>query len=133
MIKSKICFVAEGIIRDAATNGISAFNILEALIGEGFPLFIQKMNLFTLWERELNDPKKYDLVIEVKLDRKVLHSIKLQIDFEEKPRNRTFVSFNGILVPHPGNLNFIIRINKKIKASYKVIVNAQPTKIKLQN
>lgn len=56
----KICFAAVAVIRDAETNNISAFNILEGVGAAGLPLLMQNVSFFVLWQREAHEPPQRD-------------------------------------------------------------------------
>ena len=122
MIKSKICIVAEGVIRDVQTNGISVYSILEELTVQGFPVFIQKIAFFALWEKEENDPGQYRTTFTIELDDKSLMSQGIDLDFQRKLRSRSMVSINGLMVPKPGNLVFSMKVKDGPEAEYQIIV-----------
>jgi hypothetical protein len=48
MIRLKTCFAAVAVIRDAETNAVSAFNILEGVGAAGLPVFMQQLAFFSL-------------------------------------------------------------------------------------
>lgn len=129
MINTKICIVAEGVIRDVQTNSISIYNILEGLTAQGFPLFIQKITFFTLWEKEQNDPEQYNTTFTIELDEEPLMSQSIDIDFQGRLRNRSMVSINGLVVPKPGNLLFSMKLVDGPEAKYEVLVHAVDSSI----
>ena len=48
MIQLKLLLCAQGVVRDADSNNVSAFNILESIQAAGFPMFIQQLDILAL-------------------------------------------------------------------------------------
>jgi len=127
MIRSKICLVADGVIRDAQTNVISIFNLTEVLVAQGFPLLIQKLSFFALWEKEPNDPNVHQGAFSVAMNDKPLMSQEIHIDFQENLRNRTIIVLGGLVIPEPGTLAFTLSLKDGAQARYVVEINAVAT------
>ena len=123
-MRAVLCLAAEGVIRDAETNTISVFNILERITATGFPLFIQRLTFFALWERALEDPERTMGHFRAELGGRDLHTIDLPIDFQGRLLNRTTIRIAGLVVPQPGSLRFSIALEDGTTASYTVEVNA---------
>jgi hypothetical protein len=125
MITAKLCMVANAIIRDAETNVLSAFNILEGFVPAGFPFFVQQLSCFVLWERGDADPEHVAGNFTVVLDQEELTNARIQVDFVSR-RNRSIVNMNGLLVPHPGVLHFRFALDGGAAAEYAVDVERPP-------
>ncbi len=131
MLVPKLSFIAEGIIRDAVSNNISAFNILEGIAAQGFPFFFQHLNFFVLWEKELNDPDIYEGTLRIYNNSSPLIEDKYKIDFLGKTRNRSIVNVNGLLIKEPGILKASITFDG-VGAEYSVSINPMESAIKIQ-
>jgi hypothetical protein len=132
MIRAKLCFAASGIVRDAETNVISAFNVLEGITAAGFPLFIQAMSFVALWEREPGDPAAIEATFTLSIGEEQLSTGQVLGTFGGKLRYRTIVNINGVVVPHPGNLRFLLQLATGETAEYVVDVEAQPAAVQVQ-
>jgi hypothetical protein len=123
MIRPKLCFAAEGVVRDVDLNTISAYNIMEGFVAVSYPLLMQRAVFFVLWEREANDPQQANGRFRFLLDNDELIASELRIDFQNNPRTRSVVRINGMVVPQAGLLHFRIDLEGDIHAEY--VVEAQ--------
>jgi|GEM_PF-888895 len=124
MITSKIFFFSEGVVRDAISNTISAYNIIEEYHSPGFPFFIQKCFIFCLLHRDSEDPNPENVQIILKNNDTLLHTISnIKVDFSGSKRNRIVAYIDGMVIPQPGTLNAILQINEKNIAEYKIDVS----------
>jgi hypothetical protein len=129
MIRLKLCFVAEAVIRDADTNAVSAFNILEALTPAGFPILVQRISCYTLWERENNDAPQVNGRFTVAIGDNVLNETAIRMDFAGAPKAKTLINMNGLILPQPGLLRFQIDLDGGAHAEYTVDVNPPPAAV----
>lgn len=125
MIKNLLCLVAESVIRDAETNAISVFNIMEGVIAQGFPLFINKITFLTIWEKEPADTDKYNAALTIYLEGDKLIENTIIIDFQGNNRNRAIASINGVLIKKPGILEFELSVEEGPVVKYSLRVDAQ--------
>jgi hypothetical protein len=125
MIRVKVCLVSEGASRDADTNTVSIFSILEGIAGANFPLFVQRMVCFALWERDDGDPQTVQGRFRVRLNDEVLNEVAASINFGGYLRTRNFVRLNGIVIPRPGTLRFAFELEGGLRAEYALSVEAQ--------
>jgi len=119
-MKCILSFVAEGIIRDATVNNISAYNILERFSSPGFPFLIPKLFFFSLLEKESEPENKFSYNLLVKNNEQVLIEIPIESDFQDKNRNRQIVEIGGLVVPAPGKVDFTLYEVSKILCSYSI-------------
>jgi hypothetical protein len=105
-MKCIISFAAEGIIRDAQTNNISAFNILENLSSPGFPLFIQKIFFFSLLDKETEVENMFHFNLILKNNDNILIEVPVDSNFQEQARNRQIIEIGALPIPAPGVLHF---------------------------
>jgi len=132
MLVPKLSLIAEGVIRDVATNSISVFNILEGLAAQGFPFFLQHLNFFVLWEKAESDPSVFEGTFSIKNNSVSLIEDKFKIDFEGKLRSRSIINVNGLLIKEPGILKASLNFNG-VEAEYSVSINPMESAIKIQN
>ena len=124
MIRSKFCFAAEGIIRDAESNSISIFNILEGINSEGFPIFIQRIAFIALWERDPQDVEQPSGTFKLTINDHPLVELGVRVEFADKLSHRNIVYLNGLMVPKPGTLRFHISLETGAQTEYLVEVTA---------
>lgn len=113
----------EDIIRDAETNSISIINLIEDINAEGFPAFIPKLAIFALIEKESGDPETSQGQIKLKNNDNVLFTFDIQYGFENKPRTRNIIKFNGLAVPSPGHFTTEFFANGNIISSKEINCN----------
>jgi hypothetical protein len=116
--------VAQGFARDADTNVVSLFNILENINGEGFPILVQTFVFFTLFEKEADEPQRYRATFSANLEGKALFTQQFDFDFQGRNRARSFNKVEGLVLPSPGNLEFGLELDNGVRASYAVMINA---------
>lgn len=126
VIRQKICFVAEGLSIDNATNQVSAFGIMEGVGAESFPMFVQKLAFFSLFEREPGDPAQVRGEFTVSLGDEILLRQATEFDFGAGRRTRTVFRLMGLVVPRPGNVVFrLVLAGQTVPAAeYAVAVTA---------
>ncbi|MBC8205036.1 hypothetical protein ISS30_09610 [bacterium] len=108
MTRLKLLLCAEGVIRDAEINTISIYNIIEELNSPGFPLFLQKMYIFSLLERDPKDPSEIECKIKLINNENQLQEIDIKADFKDKKRHRFILRIDGLVLQSPGNLIAIV-------------------------
>lgn len=124
MLSVQLMLCAMGVVVDQNTNNVSIFNILESLSSPGFPLFVQKIDLLCVLERDAKDKNKVELELRINNNKAVeLFKGPLKVDFQDKFRNRSIVNLNGMAIPNPGKLNFVLYHDNKELAAYSVEIN----------
>jgi hypothetical protein len=126
MIRSTLCFAAAAIIRDAATNSISVFNVLEDFAPAGLPFFIPYLACVALWEREAGDAQRVQGTFTVQLGNDTLSTVQMHVDFGEVRRSRSMININGLAVPRSGALRFRFVLETGPTAEYSLNVEAPP-------
>lgn len=102
MIKCQLCLLARGVIRDAETNSISVFRIIEEFRSSNFPIFVHELAFFASFIRDDDDPTSMDNTLRLRIEDVVLIPIPVTSNFEDKKANRLIVSINALLLPQPG-------------------------------
>ena len=118
MITLKLLLCAEDVIRDHDSNKISAINIHEGFIADGYPL-LMKFAMVAMFERDLNaDAARHKVRFEIQLGDTQLGGGAGEIDFEDKKRTRMFVKFPGIVVPTPGTMSVRLYLGEERIGEY---------------
>src|SRR5262249_31775031 len=110
LIKAKVCWVAESVVTDQDTGQVSTFGIMEEVQPQDYPLPIQKLAFFCLWEREATDPQKCRAEFSITLNGQELARQSVDIDFQHYLRDRTTIRLNGFVISVPGNIAFRLAI-----------------------
>ncbi len=124
MVKNLLSLVAHDVVRDAETNNISVFNIFEGLQAEGFPVLLQNVCFFTLWERSENEKEEHNAAFKLSIGTKELNSRTGTLNFQGKKRVRHIIRLQGLVLPKPGILCFSLELSK-ISAKYEVEIIAR--------
>jgi len=101
---------------------ISIINIIEEFASSGFPLFMTRFDIFNLFEREEDDDSKITFELKILINDDELVKLDINVDFDDKLRNRSIATLNGFVIPNPGILKAILYNNGKEFSSYSVIV-----------
>jgi hypothetical protein len=118
------------VIRDAKTNHISIFNLIENITAVGFPLFMESISFLVVWERDVGDDIKYDAVVTISLDSDIIQKHNLIIDFGTSTMNRSIITINALILPKPGLLEFKMGIPaKQITVKYDITVEGIETTV----
>jgi hypothetical protein len=124
MIRPPVCLVAQGVVRDADTNNVSIFSIMEGILAQGFPFFIQHIVFLVMWDRDAEDIAHVPVRFAIMLDGEQLHEQSLDIDFQDKLKSRMTVNIQGLVVPKPGKLTFLASPSTGTSATYTIDVAA---------
>jgi hypothetical protein len=125
MIRSQLVFAAENVVRDALSNKVSAFNILDEIVAQKFPLLLVRMAAVLVSRRDNDDPEEHELELRVSLDGEHLHSFPMPISYQGQLTHRALMVFEGFVIPHAGELAFSFRIGEQDLASYHFFAKLQ--------
>jgi hypothetical protein len=132
MAESVLCLAARGIIRDATTNSVSIFNLMEEVVAQGLPVFIPEMAVLGLWRKE-GDETRIECEFIARIGETILHQIPTAISFEpNSSMYRAIVNIVGTVVNSPGSLTFEFRIGGRVSGSYTVRVLPPPSATTVQ-
>jgi hypothetical protein len=112
---------SEGISRDADTNAISVFGIVEDIQSPGFPLALD-LNVLALIKRN-EDEAEQPVQWRALLNEQLLHEGPLNAKFQGKLRTRSILRLGGLVVPAPGVLAFEIMINGQPAGRWSIPVS----------
>ena len=102
---------AEGVVRDAESNLVSVFSILEEFTAPGFPIFVPKVCVLTVLERSEADPPQPRAELRITLEDQEIHKAPVRVDFQDKLRTRMIVTYAGVALPNPGILKIEMLID----------------------
>lgn len=131
MISSSLMFCADGIIRDANKNSISAFNIFEEVTPEGLPLIYPRFMVFALLHRDTGDQTEIACTLRISIGGKTFFEKTFRVDFQDKKRNRTIVNIGGLVIPNFGTLETSLWLDQHLLNQFKFVVN-KPRKPKVK-
>jgi hypothetical protein len=123
MIESKLALCGESIVRDAETNAISVFNIIEELGATQFPAAVPKLSSLFVLQRQLNDPQQYEGSVTFSLDDEELGKMPITVDFEDRHATRVIVVIQGILIEHSGTFTVALQIGEQVMDTWSIRVH----------
>ena len=123
MFKAKLCLIAENVIRDADTNYLSIYKIIEGITAIAFPAIIQQVSFLVIWEREEIDSSTTHGFFALKIVDDTVLTQRVEIDFLDKMIHRSIVKVNGIVLPKPGKLDFELRLSDGTVANYSINID----------
>ncbi len=109
MIKPQIMLLAKSVVRDAETNNVSIFNILEEIKAKSFPGFIPEMVFFAYLINDAETPGTVESELVLELGETELLRTPVISDFQGKHGSRLMVRIGGLPLPHPGILRATLR------------------------
>ncbi len=133
MIRSKLCFAAAATIRDAETNLMSIFSLVEDMTFVGLPGVIANLSCVALWERDREDPDSVNGTFDLMLDRDPLAHADIRTDFAGTMRNRTVVNIGGIVISRSGTVHVRFTLQGGQIAEYYFQINAPAPVAQVQN
>ena len=123
MIKSKICLLADGVVRDSVTNNVSVFNIFEEITPERMPFVVPRIVAYTLLEREETDPAQIEILVKIKNNDETAFERNIPVDFRGLRRDQLINTFAGMPVRNSGVLSLEIHFGEELLSSYDVLIN----------
>src|SRR5262249_17660399 len=91
---------AETALLDQRTNVLSLVGIVEEVLSPAFPVFMPRIAIVALLEKEQGDP---DVIeggsVAVTLGEQTLLATPVQINFQGRARTRNIVDISGFLIP----------------------------------
>ena len=132
MYSSKLMLCAEGVVRDAESNTVSVYNIFEEMSSATFPMTIPKMFMLLVTQRDpAHDPPAPAASIRIQLDNDLLDETDMEVNFQDKSRNRFILGVGGLVISRPGTLRFIANVANARMAEYTVTVQkASPPEVR---
>jgi hypothetical protein len=132
-MRPTVCLAAKGLVRDARTNNVSVYSILEQVTPAGFPAFIPEVEALAVWQKEAGDDGPIPLTFRVMNNQHQLESLGLTVAFGAAPRHRSMVGLTGLIIREPGELRFEFLRDDQVIASYTVAIDAPANAPQLNN
>ena len=129
MIEPLLCFVAVAVIRDAESNSISAFSILDGIVPVSLPLLLQNLSFLAIWRREQQDPVDMGATFTVSLNGNPFVTQGMSVNFGSSLRHRTIANLQGMVVAGSGTLRFSLRLDNDVSAEYVVDIGAPQVQV----
>jgi hypothetical protein len=120
MIRSTLVVCAESVVRDAETNSISVFNILEDISSAAFPVALPKLSVLFILERDLSDPEQATCLITLRMGNHPIGQATIEGDFEGKLRTRAILVAQGVVISEPGILTIDVVVNETVVGSWDI-------------
>lgn len=129
MIVTKYLLIADRVVIDAQSNQVFILGVLEEAQSASFPLLIPRISAVWALDRDANDPETPAGQMTISLGGVVLHTIDVNIDFQGKLRQRSLVTIGGLVLPNPGELEFVFSLAGQALARYSMPLqqSGQPT------
>jgi len=133
VLNLKLLLCADSNSLDSRSNTISAFHILEDFNAASFPVALPRVTVVAMVDREETDPSDIELQLRVYLGDKELFAGPFALNFAQRLSARALIEMQGIVVPNPGVLSFVLLNADQIFGSWAIRVSqiGQP-KIQMQ-
>ncbi len=107
-IKGLIFLVARGVIRDATSNNVSVFDILEQINPDRLPAAFGRLTVFLLVGRTSGKPRKYPIRLRaLQPTGKEIFAHETVADLQRAVRSRIFANLQNLLLEVPGTIEFV--------------------------
>ena len=122
MIRTQYAICAERVVRDANSNTVSIFEVVEEIQSPGFPRLVPMIMAVWVLERDAGDPQQPPAALRLIHNGAELHRTDLTVDFQDVNRTRAFVRLGGLVLPGPGTLRFSFLLDGEERAFYNIEV-----------
>lgn len=123
MIRSIMAACAQSVVRDAETNRVSVFNVLEEIAAPEFPAFLPELATVLFLERRPSDPNEVECEFAFVLNGEELWRGNLLVHFDGKLRSRAFLVARGVGPLEPGRLTVTWYVAGKKTGSWDILIN----------
>ena len=130
MIRIEFAQLAQKVLIEKNSNGLSLINIIDTLQTKTFPFVVPEMALAVRTSREVSDPKKVELEIIFKQGKDIFLSHTKKIEFQDKYLNNLNLGIYGMGIRTPLPLEIIIKHDGKKRAGLKLPIIHIGAKIK---
>ncbi len=128
MLLSKLFLCCDSASLDSRNNTVSAFHIAEGINAASFPVVIPRTTVIALISREETDPTDFNIQLQATLGGQQLFSGPFPMNFAGGLMGRTVVEVQGLVIPGPDDLTFLLRVGEEVVSSWitKVSQVGQP-------
>jgi hypothetical protein len=113
-MKVQLALLAQSASVDRFSNRLSVFNLIESLESPSFPIFIPEAVFVSVLRREEGDPTVSDATLSVHAGDSVVGRANVRIDFESSLHNRQVITFQGLPILKPEDLQFRLTIPDRL-------------------
>lgn len=132
MANFKLCVCAESAVRDAESDSISVFNIIEGYSSDDFPVVIPKLSCVFMVEREDGDPNHLDCSLVFSIDDEEINRSPTSIDFQGKEVARLVAQVRGAMIPRPGTFKACLRMEDGTEGAWTMDVEKTQTEVEVE-
>jgi len=126
VIRPKVLLAADTVIRDAATNSVSAIHVFEQFAPPGYPLLVPRLTVFAMLEREHGDAAAVVARLQIRLDGTNIFERDTDVNFGESLINRIVLQFQGFVLPAAGTVRMVLAVGDQQVESYGIQAIAPP-------
>ncbi len=105
MITVALALAADTVLQDAATNCVSAINVVEHIEAARYPIHLPRLCCLFVLRREVADPASINAEIVVTLSEELLYRAEVSIQFGDTLRTRLIAVIGGLVIPGTGSLS----------------------------
>lgn len=122
MITLEWMLVARGVSIDRESGSMTIFGVINAIRGEGFPIFVQHLTIAGLLRRKPSDAKRATVKLVISHGGQDIFEGDMAVDFQDKLNNQFTMNFQGLVVPGPGDVEFELKIGSRTLGTYSLAV-----------
>ena len=123
MLRCTLAVVAESVVRDAQSNNVSVFNIIEAFGSASFPAILPRLAILFMLTREEGDPAQYALSLRISQGDHGEDTFPVDCNFAEHRRSRSIIQLGGLAVRGAGRIRFVLRHEQEELGAWVVDVH----------
>ena len=105
---------------------LSAIDLFDDLQAESFPLFLPRMSLLWVLEREANEPGQFEGQVTISLENQQLAKVPFSANFDQQTLIRQIVSIGGLVVQQPGRVRVVFSSANIADAVYEFKFTVAP-------
>src|SRR5690349_13049170 len=113
-MKAEWAVLAQGASVDRFSNRLSIFNLVENIEAPSFPLFLPEAVFVALLKREDGERTVSDGILSIYSGESQLGQANVHIDFASSLYNRQIITFQGIPIFKPVNLQFRLTVADRL-------------------
>jgi hypothetical protein len=122
MVVTTMLLAADNVLRDGDRNTMSIIDLIEDIAVPSFPLFIPRLSILWIVEKEAADPDDHEGALTFYLDENELNRFPVAQHFRGKNRSRLVLTLGGYVVPHAGTLRLVARLGDQLMGEYQIPV-----------
>lgn len=108
MFSVRTLLLAEDIVRDAASNTVTVFKLIEQIAAESFPVTIPKAMLYVLFDDAEGIASEQTVLIKFSRNDQEVNSALFSFNFKERVCSRLIIDLGELSFPEAGDAQFAI-------------------------